>query len=99
MGLGPLFAACLRRANHILPAAQGAQVLLQFYPSQKYEGWWSAARRIQPDPHLRCGRALTQRARLAALHRGVLMGPDSAGLFPTNPGPRFPDRAHVADPT
>ena len=38
-------------------------------------------------------------ARLAALHRGVLMGPASAGLIPTNPGPRFPDRAHVADPT
>jgi len=27
------------------------------------------------------------------------MGPASAGLIPTNPGPRFPDRAHVADPT
>jgi hypothetical protein len=30
---------------------------------------------------------------------GVLMGPASAGLIPTNPGPRFPDRAYIADPT
>jgi len=35
---------------------------------------------------------MTLRARLAALRRGVLMGPASAGLIPTNPGPRFPQR-------
>jgi hypothetical protein len=91
----PAFAGTTRRDSSllqpclILPAARWRPGFARLPPRSKVRGVAERRAAHRPDPRLATRARLAQRARLAALHRGVPVRPASAGLIPTNPGPRF----------
>jgi hypothetical protein len=91
----PAFAERTRRDSSLLqpcltlPAARWRPGFACLPPRSKVRGVAERRAAHRPDPRLATRARLAQRARLAALHRGVPVRPAGAGPIPTNPGPRL----------